>query len=1143
MTCRWGPNRLICRVAALVAAGLLAGLVPVVAAPPVQAAPTTTTAFSMTTFRDVAVDPATGRVFVAGDDKIVVFDAAGALVTTISGVFGAGSMAIEDGDLWVTLTTAAAVARIDLATLSVAETFPAGGTVSQWIVALDDGSVWFQGPGGINHLDPSTGSVDARGGPAGILTEIPGRSDLLLVGEINSSPHSVYRVDLTTDPVQTTGDVPHGVGGSLREVALTEDGERFVVAASSPDELVEFSVATMQPTGLAYPLDNRPGSAAIRAGVVAAGAQTSDKVFVAREAVPVSTHAPSMTGEIEFRGVDLAPDASDAYAVTTTSGGRRLLRFDLAPTATAVAPASVVAGVPRDLVVTGTGLGSIETATVGGTDATVTVVSPISARVSLPGTVAPGVHTVVLSGMFGEVSRTITVQANVGAQLRGVVTAHGAVQPGVELTLSGGALADPAETTTNGDGTYAFIGVPYGTDYRLDVHAPGSGYPDRAVPGLRLTPNLTTVRNVDVLGPNPDTAPELARTTVPTGPVRELLVDDVTDRVFVSAGDEVVAFDDDGVLLERFQGIYGADGLAVSDGVLYANARTGGAVHRIDTGDLEHLGSLPTGVATTGALASVSGRLWFTNDNDQWVGLSSMDPTGGEVTVHSTDGLYQARLGPVAGDPDLLMTWSVGVSSASVRIYDVSAGTLSSVSANPPGSLSGPDDVVGSGPDGLWWTARGSELSLSTGQPTGLLYPAQGGGAVAHADGNGGVLAMGRQISREGLPTATHQLPEEPLVRSLGLDGDGERVFSVVAGDVLVVRALAPHLTEAESFVPVDGGVVGVVGHGLGAVQSASLDGTPVSVATDGPSRVTVDLPASPGGAVRALTVTSPWGTSQVLPLVTVDGLPPAVAGLDAVAGVEQVVLSWTTGAHLTGYEVENLTTGGTRALPGSEGSTTWSDLEGGVPHSFRVRAVNTAGPGPWTTVGPVTPTAAAPTATFSDVPVAHTFWAEIEQAAALGAVHGFPDGTFRPGGAVTRQAMAAFLYRLAGEPLVGGDPPTFSDVPPSHSFFEEISWLADVGVTSGYADGTFRPGGRVTRQSAAAFLYRMAGSPPHVPGATTFDDVPADHAFFLAIDWLVDEELADGFPDGTFRPGATVTRQAAAAFLVRLVDGPGVQI
>ena len=112
---------------------------------------------------------------------------------------------------------------------------------------------------------------------------------------------------------------------------------------------------------------------------------------------------------------------------------------------------------------------------------------------------------------------------------------------------------------------------------------------------------------------------------------------------------------------------------------------------------------------------------------------------------------------------------------------------------------------------------------------------------------------------------------------------------------------------------------------------------------------------------------------------------------------------------------------------------------------------------------------------------------------------------------------------------------PSFSDVPVDHPFFTEIEWLAQSGVTTGYPDGTFRPTAQVTRQATAAFFHRYSGAPAFDPPTTaSFTDVPTTHPFFTEIEWLAQSGVTTGYPDGTFRPTAQVTRQATAAFFYR---------
>ena len=174
----------------------------------------------------------------------------------------------------------------------------------------------------------------------------------------------------------------------------------------------------------------------------------------------------------------------------------------------------------------------------------------------------------------------------------------------------------------------------------------------------------------------------------------------------------------------------------------------------------------------------------------------------------------------------------------------------------------------------------------------------------------------------------------------------------------------------------------------------------------------------------------------------------------------------------------------------------------------------------------------------YIDVPASNPFCDDIAWAADWGIAGGYTDGSFRPTSSVTRQAMATFLYRLADSPRGADptcSAAAFSDVPAGHAFCGEIDWAVDEGITTGYGDGSFRPTANVTRQAMAAFLYRAADSPlgDDPPcAAAAFTDVPATHSFCGEIAWMVAEGITSGYPDSTFRPTSNVTRQAAAHFL-----------
>lgn len=180
----------------------------------------------------------------------------------------------------------------------------------------------------------------------------------------------------------------------------------------------------------------------------------------------------------------------------------------------------------------------------------------------------------------------------------------------------------------------------------------------------------------------------------------------------------------------------------------------------------------------------------------------------------------------------------------------------------------------------------------------------------------------------------------------------------------------------------------------------------------------------------------------------------------------------------------------------------------------------------------------------FVDIPAGSPFFHEISWLGNSRISTGYPDGSFRPLVPVQRDAMAAFLFRKAGSPTSFVPPAVspFRDLAPGDAFYKEITWLAAQRITTGYEDGTFRPRTAVSREAIAAFLYRyattLAGAPSYAaPVSAAFSDVRPGDAFYREVSWAAAAGISTGYPDGTFRPGTPVSREAMAAFLYRLTN------
>ena len=159
----------------------------------------------------------------------------------------------------------------------------------------------------------------------------------------------------------------------------------------------------------------------------------------------------------------------------------------------------------------------------------------------------------------------------------------------------------------------------------------------------------------------------------------------------------------------------------------------------------------------------------------------------------------------------------------------------------------------------------------------------------------------------------------------------------------------------------------------------------------------------------------------------------------------------------------------------------------------------------------------------FTDVQPGSTFYPYVQCLACRDVIGGYSDGTFRPNADVTRGQLSKIVANAAGfsEAVTGQ---TFTDVPPSHTFYLYIERMARRGIINGYSDGTFRSHNNATRGQIAKIVSNSAGF-SWEPTGQTFTDVPPTHAFYVFVERLVHEGVIGGYSDGTFRPQNNATR------------------
>lgn len=112
----------------------------------------------------------------------------------------------------------------------------------------------------------------------------------------------------------------------------------------------------------------------------------------------------------------------------------------------------------------------------------------------------------------------------------------------------------------------------------------------------------------------------------------------------------------------------------------------------------------------------------------------------------------------------------------------------------------------------------------------------------------------------------------------------------------------------------------------------------------------------------------------------------------------------------------------------------------------------------------------------------------------------------------------------------------SFRDVTRGHWAFASVERAAELGLVTGYSDGTFRPDTPVTRAQFVLMLWRMC-SKPAAAKAASFADASADW-YQDALSWAVEKGYVNGLSDTRFGPDAPITRQQAMAILFRLNGG-----
>ena len=178
----------------------------------------------------------------------------------------------------------------------------------------------------------------------------------------------------------------------------------------------------------------------------------------------------------------------------------------------------------------------------------------------------------------------------------------------------------------------------------------------------------------------------------------------------------------------------------------------------------------------------------------------------------------------------------------------------------------------------------------------------------------------------------------------------------------------------------------------------------------------------------------------------------------------------------------------------------------------------------------------------FTDVSRNDWFYGDVSYVYENGIMDGVSAETFAPNATLTRGMIVTILYRMENKPAVTGAS-KFTDVDANEWYGAPVAWAAENGIVTGYSETTFGPNDPVTREQLAAILYRYAvykgmSAVTLEQNPSRFTDADQISAYAVpAMNWAVGKGLING-ADGKLSPKASATRAQVAAIIHRYLEG-----
>lgn len=180
---------------------------------------------------------------------------------------------------------------------------------------------------------------------------------------------------------------------------------------------------------------------------------------------------------------------------------------------------------------------------------------------------------------------------------------------------------------------------------------------------------------------------------------------------------------------------------------------------------------------------------------------------------------------------------------------------------------------------------------------------------------------------------------------------------------------------------------------------------------------------------------------------------------------------------------------------------------------------------------------AGCPSRAFPDLDTGSWYHEAVDYVLRGGLMAGYTGGLFGPNDSLSRAQFAQILYNRAGRPTVTGSD-GFTDTAPGAWYADAVAWAVGQGIVSGHGDGRFGPDDPITREQLAAILWRYAGRPASPDLLLPFSDADQISPWAAApLRWAVERGIVSGKGSGVLDPQGTATRAEAAQMLKNFLE------